>query len=417
MPQEILNFDPARLDPGTWSFQVENRENRTPTIKIRGIIGVPTEARDFGVEAAGTLDQLEAELDALGDVDEIELRVYSPGGYVRPAMALHDLIASHPARFIGIVDGGAGSAATLPLMACDVIRCPRNTPMMIHNAQAPAYGDHREMEARAKALRRESRIIADVYTDRILQATGQTDRAAVLSKVVELMNAGTNNEGTTMTGQEAVELGLADEVAPDIDIRQTISDHLAAMGPVNLAYVPTALRPFFDIPARIEVTNTSPDPDPMPESPAPSAVENVDTDITITDAPEAPAAAVAPEAAPSAPVVENVAPAAPEAAPTEPVAPAAAPVENAQPVDLAAQIRDAVTASLAPLQEQIQSQNERIENLQNLRAAGVPAAGWGSQPATDSPASGDPENVAPIDFSNLTPLQIIHLGRQKQQAG
>lgn len=404
MPSEISNFDHASFDPGTWSFQVENRADSVPTIKIRGVIGVPTEARDFGVEAAGTLDQLEKELEALGDVDEIELRVYSPGGYVRPAMALHDLIADHPARFTGIVDGGAGSAATLPLMACDVIRCPRNTPMMIHNAQAPAYGDYREMEARATALRRESRVIADLYTDRILRSTGQTDRAAVLSKVVDLMNAGTNNEGTTMTGTEAVELGLADEVAAEIDVEQTISEHLAAMGPVNLAYVPTALRPFFDTPDRIEVTHT--DPQPMPEdsapaAPAPDAVENVAPEsapeVTVTPAPEA-----APSA-PEAPAVENVetVASAPEPAPAAP--------------DITAQLTEVVTAALVPLQKTIDEQNERIENLQNLRSSGVPAQAWGSQPAT-APASGDPDNVAPIDFENMTPLQLINMGRTAQQS-
>jgi hypothetical protein len=75
---------------------------------------------------------------------------------------------------------------------------PKTSRMMIHDAQGYAFGDSKEMKEMAEILDKESDRIADIYAGK----TGKTRTA-----IRDLMKA-----TTWMDGDEAKELGFADEV-------------------------------------------------------------------------------------------------------------------------------------------------------------------------------------------------------------
>lgn len=393
MPKRaVRNFAPpspaiaAAVSGSRWSYQVENVAGKNPAIYIRGIIGLSQVYNEYGGDYAGTFRELEAEINALGDVPEIDLYLFSPGGYIWPAIALYNLIQRHPARFNGIVDGLAASSAAVLLMACDVVQVPRNAQVMIHNATSWADGDYRAMEQTAKLLRRENRNIADIFAERIASATGREDRPAILDEVLQMME-----EETYLTGAECLAIGLADEVAAEIDLPAVANRNRRELGSLNLASLPDAVRALFDSPPKTQnppenLTPTDPMSDPVtPPAPTPAAPTVAPTNV-------------APTAAPVAPVT-------PPATTAEPanVAPPATP-------DLATLISNAVTEGNKPLQDQVTALAGEVENLKNLRASGAPANTFGGQPPVPTPA-GSQNSTAP-DYANSSPRALIAAGRR-----
>jgi len=398
MPKRaVRNFAPPSpaiaeaVSGSRWSYQVENIAGKNPAIYIRGVIGLSTAYNEYGGDYAGTFRELEAEITALGDVPEIDLYIFSPGGYIWPAIALYNLIQRHPARFNGIVDGLAASSAAVLLMACDVIQVPRNAQVMIHNATSWADGDYRAMEQTAKLLRRENRNIADIFAERIASATGRTDTPAILDEVLQMME-----EETYLTGAECLALGLADEVAAEIDLPAVANRNRRELGSLNLASLPDAVRALFDSPAITQnspanLTPTTAMPDPVTPPATPAAPANVaPANVVAAD----PAAPVTPPATVADPA--NVAPAAP--------APSATP-------DLATLIANAVTEGNKPLQDQVTALAGEVENLKNLRATGAPANAFGNQPPVPAPLN-SAGTATVIDFDKATPGQLVELGRK-----
>lgn len=142
--------------------------------------------------------QFKADLDALGDVDEIRVFINSDGGDVFAGQAIYSMLKRHKAKITVHVDGLAASVASVIAMAGDTVYMPKNAMMMIHNPWTIALGtadDFRKLADDMDKIR-ESLIVA--YQDK-----SGLDRG----KIIEMMDA-----ETWMTAEEAVELGFADEI-------------------------------------------------------------------------------------------------------------------------------------------------------------------------------------------------------------
>jgi ATP-dependent protease ClpP protease subunit len=53
----------------------------------------------------------------------VTLRVNSPGGLAYDGVAMYNAIDAHDGKTTGIIEGLAGSAASLAVVACDVVKC------------------------------------------------------------------------------------------------------------------------------------------------------------------------------------------------------------------------------------------------------------------------------------------------------
>jgi len=133
--------------------------------------------------------------------DEIDLRLNSPGGNAWDGLAIMNALRAHPAKVTTTVDGMAASAASLIAMAGDRVRMNRGSVMMVHDASGLAYGNPKTMEKTKQVLDLLSDSYADVYAARA---------GGTRAEWREVMG-----EETWYKAQEAVDAGLADDLADD----------------------------------------------------------------------------------------------------------------------------------------------------------------------------------------------------------
>ena len=152
-------------------------------------------------EVAAALDELPE------TIEDIILRVNSPGGEAWEGMAILNLLRAHPAKVLAVVDGMAASAASFIAAGCDDTIMSPGSQMMIHDASGFAYGNSATMAKAQRMLDSTSNSIAAVYA----AAAGGTDESWR-----QLMR-----DETWYTAQEAVAAGLAASVQVVPDAGQT----------------------------------------------------------------------------------------------------------------------------------------------------------------------------------------------------
>lgn len=145
-----------------------------------------------------TPKQFKADLDALGDIQTLNIYINSGGGDVFAGQAIHSMLKRHAAEKVVYVDGLAASIASVIAMAGDKIIMPSNAMMMIHNPWTLAYGNAADFRKMADDLDQIAKSIIAVYREK----SGMDDE-----KIMELMDA-----ETWLTAEDAISYGLADQV-------------------------------------------------------------------------------------------------------------------------------------------------------------------------------------------------------------
>lgn len=144
------------------------------------------------------------ELNSLGDVDEITVRINSPGGIVSEAVAIRTCLIKHPAKKIIDIEGSCDSAATL--IACmpgAKVRMAKGGEYMIHRCSGGARGNADKMLSAYNSMMQTDKDMADIYAER----TGKTTE-----ECLALMKA-----ETWYGASEAVEAGFVDEIIAEAD--------------------------------------------------------------------------------------------------------------------------------------------------------------------------------------------------------
>lgn len=142
--------------------------------------------------------------------EKIHVHINSGGGSAFDGVAICNLLKQHSAKIIVHIDGWAASAASVIAMAGDKIIMPSNTMMMIHQASTIEYGNADLFEKTARDLRKIDSALAASYKKRFV---GTEEELKQLLK-----------DETWLTAEEAVALGLADEIAAEIEIDDTQED-------------------------------------------------------------------------------------------------------------------------------------------------------------------------------------------------
>ncbi|WP_320164324.1 head maturation protease, ClpP-related [uncultured Trichococcus sp.] len=139
------------------------------------------------------------ELDALGDVKQIDLHINSGGGDVFESYAIYNMLNRHKATIDVYIDGLAASGASVIAMAGKTIHMPENSYLMIHNAWTVASGDYRDLQKSAKVIESITDNLRTAYMTRKLTITE--------SKVKEMMN-----DETWIAAKQAISFGFADNL-------------------------------------------------------------------------------------------------------------------------------------------------------------------------------------------------------------
>ncbi len=157
-----------------------------------------------------TAKRIGAALRSIGSGDVI-VNINSPGGDVFEGLAIYNLLREHKGRVTVRVMGIAASAASFIAMAGDDIQIGRAAFFMIHNAWVMAMGNRNDLREIADWLEPFDQTIADIYQAR----TG-----------IEIQNIKSSmDDETWIGGNEAVDLGWADNLLPSDTIQETANAH------------------------------------------------------------------------------------------------------------------------------------------------------------------------------------------------
>jgi ATP-dependent protease ClpP protease subunit len=150
-----------------------------------------------------------AVLDALPEsVEQIILRINSPGGEVFEGVSILNMLRAHKATITAVVDGLAASAASVIAAGADETVMSPGTQMMIHKPSVIMWGDADGLRHEAGVLDSIESSLIEIYRDK----AGEKDWARLLA------------EETWFNAAEAVEAGLADRTAviPDAGETETV---------------------------------------------------------------------------------------------------------------------------------------------------------------------------------------------------
>lgn len=185
---------------------IKQQVNDEANIYIDGEI-VTDDWEDSDTSASGFRDALKE----IGNVKKINLHINSPGGSVFEGIAIFNMLKNSKAKINVYIDGLAASIASVIAMAGDKIYMPANSMLMIHNPWVWCQGNADELRKQANDLDKIGSLSVQTYVDR---SKGKTDA----KEIQDLMN-----EETWLTAQEAVELGLADEVIQSNNMAASIA--------------------------------------------------------------------------------------------------------------------------------------------------------------------------------------------------
>ena len=195
-----------------------------------------------------TPTNFKSDLDGLGEVENLNLYINSPGGSVFAGQAIYSMIKRHGAKVTVYVDGLAASIASVIAMAGDKIIIPSNAMLMIHNPWTISAGNSSEFRKLADDLDKIAESLVSVYQSK----TGLEE-----AEIISMMN-----EETWLTGKEALEKGFADEVEEDKKIAASLDD-----GIFNINNQTMDLSMFKNAPKFIVTKNEAPEKkDPVIEA-------------------------------------------------------------------------------------------------------------------------------------------------------
>jgi ATP-dependent protease ClpP protease subunit len=170
--------------------------------RIRASAGDTGEIEIFDALGAGgiTADAFARQLRALGPVKRINMTINSPDGDGLAGVAIHNLLAAHPATIAAHIAGIAAYGASLAVMAADKITAPANAFIVAANPVGLTYGDAAAHFRIAADLGRLTDSYASIYAARSKQSIGAIKNVMAADRL--------------LTAGEAKELGLIDEVVP-----------------------------------------------------------------------------------------------------------------------------------------------------------------------------------------------------------
>lgn len=168
------------------------------TIEIFGPIGADPFLDGF------SLNDMSAALRQVGH-GPVSVAINSPGGDFFDGVSIYNMLRQHPGEVNVSILGIAASAASIVAMAGDTITMGVGSTLMIHNSWGMVVGNQADMREAADLFALFDADMAEIYAMR----TGKT-----AEEVAKLMAA-----ETFMSAQEAVDLGFADDISNEKQVK------------------------------------------------------------------------------------------------------------------------------------------------------------------------------------------------------
>ncbi|SFB80656.1 ATP-dependent protease ClpP, protease subunit [Marinospirillum celere] len=189
--------------PKHWlKVQAKAKQPRKALVTIDGEIG-----GSWWDDTAVASSEFMNALKALGQLDDIEIDLNSPGGSVTDGLTIANYLRAHPAKVTVNVLGQASSIASVITSAADQVNMSLGTFGLIHYPWTFAMGNANQFRELADNLDTISDGIMGCY----LAKCGE-DKKARLEEIIE----GPSGEGTLLSAEEWLELGLADNLQNEV---------------------------------------------------------------------------------------------------------------------------------------------------------------------------------------------------------
>lgn len=177
-------------------FQMQAKGDKSADVFLYGDVGAGY------YEGISSKDFVQ-ELQALGDVDTINVRVNSLGGSIVEGFAIYESLRQHKAKIRMQIDGVAASIASVIAMAGDEVAIAESAFFMIHRGWNIVIGDADEMRASAQTLEMMEENIIAAYLRRATKSSAD--------ELFSMMKA-----ETWLNAEAALSIGFADSIVkPD----------------------------------------------------------------------------------------------------------------------------------------------------------------------------------------------------------
>lgn len=146
------------------------------------------------------LSEVLQDLNKLQSVGNLTIRIHSLGGNAYDAVTIHNRLKQLTAHKTVIVDGVAMSGGSLIMCAGDTVKVHKSSLIMIHRGMLQLWDDYTctQLRNQADKLDTVDRMQAAIYKEQ----TGKSEE-----EILALMD-----KTTYMTGEEAIDMGFADEL-------------------------------------------------------------------------------------------------------------------------------------------------------------------------------------------------------------
>jgi len=198
-----------------------------------------------------TPKQFKEDLDALGDITQLNIYINSGGGDVFAGQAIHSMLKRHSATKTVYVDGLAASIASVIAMAGDTIIMPTNAMMMIHKCWTIALGNADDMRKMADDMDKIDESIVAAYVGK----TGLDKE-----DIIDLMT-----EETWMTAEDAMSYGFIDEIEESKQVAASVRKGILTINGQEMDLSRFQNPPEFPAAKKPARARAEPVPDPEPE--------------------------------------------------------------------------------------------------------------------------------------------------------
>ena len=181
-------------------INISNAESNEATIDIDGTIGEDW----WSGSSENTVKAVKNKLTEIANLKakKIIVNINSLGGDVSHGLGIHDILAQHEAEIETNVQGLTASAATIIAQAGDVRKMSDNALYLIHQPWSIFLSNVNELEQELEDMRTVNDRLVAIYTKR--SGTPEEDIRALMNEA--------NGNGKWISADEALEMGLVDEV-------------------------------------------------------------------------------------------------------------------------------------------------------------------------------------------------------------
>lgn len=153
------------------------------------------------IQSETSANYVKSQLEAAGDIKQINIYINSYGGEVKEGLAIYNLLKRHPAQKTVYIDGFACSIASVIAMCGDKVIMGTNTLMMIHHASMGVWGTADELRKAANDVE----VIDSASCSSYLEKAGDKLTKETLTQLLDAQ--------TWLNAEQCVQYGLADEIA------------------------------------------------------------------------------------------------------------------------------------------------------------------------------------------------------------